>query len=105
MTTKYYASLVGPLLGAYYPLPFEDENDNRVALNTSRLKSLWCSVYTYEQVIENVDRFGEGPILDDSFAEKLDYDSFVVEQARENRGELVELTPFEAQQVREVLDD
>jgi hypothetical protein len=76
---RQYASLMGPLLGLYYPLPFESEYKNRIALNTSRLKSLWCSVYSREQVEVQVKQYG-GIILPDNFARKLDYDSHAVEQ-------------------------
>ncbi len=77
---RYYASLMGPLLGVYYPLPFQQERKNRAALNTSRLKSLWCSVYSREEVERQVKQFG-GYIMPDEFADKLDYDSFAVEES------------------------
>ncbi len=78
-TKFYYASLMGPLLGVYYPLPFDNERQNRVALNTSRLSKLWCSVYTRKEVEEQIEQFG-GVMLPDEFANKLDYDSFAVEK-------------------------
>lgn len=75
----YYASLMGPLLGIYYPLPFDNERQNRIVLNTSKLSKLWCSVYTRNEVEEQIKRFG-GQMLPDEFANKLDYDSFAVEK-------------------------
>lgn len=77
-TPTLFASLTGPLLGVYYPLPFADENSARRALNSSGLKRLWCSVYTREQVAEQLDTYG-GVQLPDTFARKLDYDSWEVE--------------------------
>jgi hypothetical protein len=79
MATKYYASLTGPLLGVYYPMPAElnDETECRLALNSSKLKGLWCSVYEYQEVKKQGLKYG-GLILDDSFARKLDYDTHVV---------------------------
>lgn len=47
-----YASLAGPLIGVFYPLPFENELANRFALNNSKLKDLWCSVYSADQCHE-----------------------------------------------------
>jgi hypothetical protein len=73
----YYASLMGPLLGVYYPLPFDNERQNRTALNTSRLSKLWCAVYTRHEVEDRIKQFG-GVILPDEFASKLHYDSFAV---------------------------
>jgi hypothetical protein len=70
---KYYATLVGPLLDIYYPLPFEDENKNRIALSSSRLARLWCSVCNDFEVDEMVKNFG-GIKLNDSYISRLDYD-------------------------------
>ena len=72
-----FASLVGPLLGIYYPLPFDNERSARIALNTSRLAKLWGGVYTRAQVNESIAKRG-GLMLPDSFARKLDYDSHAV---------------------------
>lgn len=72
--TKLYASLVGPLLGVYYPLPFENGTKARIALNTSRLSKLWCSVYSADETKKLVEKHG-GLILDDKFSKYLDYDS------------------------------
>lgn len=77
---KLYASLVGPLLGMYYPLPADlNKAQCRAALNTSRLKSLWHSVYTREDVLEQIGKFG-GQMLPDGLASHLDYDSHVVSE-------------------------
>lgn len=70
-----YASLTGPLLGLYFPLPrFLNPMSARVALNTSKLKGLWCSVYTREEVGRQIKQFG-GLMLDDGYARLLDFDS------------------------------
>jgi hypothetical protein len=68
------------MLGVYYPLPFEDPDLCRVALNTSKLKSLWCSIYDEETVDQAMEQFG-GVKLPEGFARKLDYDSHAVSQA------------------------
>lgn len=75
--TKFYATLAGPLMGVYYPLPFDNERDNRVALNTSKLAKLWCSIYPKDEVDKQVRKYG-GCVLPAEFALKLDYDSFAV---------------------------
>ena len=69
---KHYASLIGPLLDIYYPLPFEDETRNRIALNTSKLGRLWCTIYTEEEVDDCIKNFG-GIKLSEYYAERLDY--------------------------------
>lgn len=75
---KLYASLIGPLLGMYYPLPADlNKTQCRAALNSSRLRSLWHSVYTREDVLEQIGKFG-GLMLPDGLASHLDYDSHVV---------------------------
>lgn len=78
---RQYASLVGPLMDLYYPLPFDDEILNRVALNSSRLKSLWCSVYTEDQVNKMVLQYG-GTKLPDKFANNLDYNAYEVQMCK-----------------------
>lgn len=45
-----YAGLTGPLLGAYLPLPVEEKAEAQRMLNGSKLKSLWCAVYTEEEL-------------------------------------------------------
>lgn len=80
MKVTLYASLTGPLIGLYYPLPFDDERICRVALNTSKLAKLWCAVYTREQVDSAIAEFG-GARLADKFAGNLDYDSHAVSTA------------------------
>jgi hypothetical protein len=77
-SSQLYASLVGPLLGVYYPLPLQFNNAQcRAALNTSRLKNLWHSVYTAAEVQRQIAAYG-GIALDAGFADKLDYDSHIV---------------------------
>lgn len=78
---KHYVSLIGPLLGVYYPLPFEAEGANRIALNSSRLRALWHSIYDEEEVDRQVARFPACVKLPDAFARRLDYDMYEVEKA------------------------
>jgi hypothetical protein len=76
---KRYASLVGPLLGVYYPLPaFDSEVEERVALNTSRLSLVWCTIYNEEEVDRQMKQFPGSVKLPDRFAALLDYDSHEV---------------------------
>lgn len=80
---KRYASLVGPLLGVYFPLPTELTNRvaEGVALNTSKLQRLWCSVYDEKEVDRMIKQFGGKKLPDHPFASQLDYDSHEVERA------------------------
>lgn len=75
----HYASLIGPLFGIYYPLPvFENlsgaelEHAQRLALNTSRISKLWCSIYTKEETGKHCEDYG-GIMLSRDFAQRLDY--------------------------------
>lgn len=77
---KFYASLIGPLLGLYYPLPqvFDDSPERqRLAMNSSRLAKLWHSVYSSDEVDRQIKEFG-GLKLPDEFARRLDYDHHAV---------------------------
>lgn len=74
---KLYVSLTGPLLGLYFPLPIELDDDLKKAakaVNSSKLKAVWCSLYTEKAAQLCVSQFG-GTLLPDSFASQLDYDS------------------------------
>jgi hypothetical protein len=77
---KLYASLTGPLLGLYLPLPFDNPIAARLALNTSKIKSLWCSVYTRAEAEQSIRDFG-GQILPASMAKHLDYDAHELRKA------------------------
>lgn len=81
--TAYYASLIGPLRGLYYPIPDELDTDElrRAGMFTSRLKDLWHSIYPAAEVQRQVAEFG-GTILPDDFARRLDYDSHKVNKVR-----------------------
>lgn len=71
---RYYASLTGPLLGLYFPLPKGlNALQMRRALNTSKLKSLWCLIYSANEVQEQISKWG-GIVLPDEHANRLDYD-------------------------------
>ncbi len=73
-----YASLIGPLFGLYYPIPTDDMDAARTMMHTSKLAKLWCSIYTYEEVLGFISKFG-GHVLPTEFADRLDYDSHAVE--------------------------
>jgi hypothetical protein len=81
---RFYASLIGPLLGVYYPLPFTSQVQNRIALSTSRLKDLWCSVYPDFEVDLQIKQFG-GLKLPETFAQWLDYDSDAVDRWQQGK--------------------
>jgi hypothetical protein len=67
-----YASLTGPLLGLYYPLPTDDKEVARVMLSTSSLKQLWCSIYTETEAQHCVAKYS-GMLLPEEYAKRLDY--------------------------------
>ena len=68
---KMYASLTGPLLGVYFPLPEGDESEQRELLNSSKLKNIWCAIYT-EDHVDDLARNHPGIIkLPKPFAMKL----------------------------------
>lgn len=82
--SSHYASLIGPLIGLYYPKPPElDTMQFRLALNSSRLKSLWHSIYDAAEVRRQLLEYG-GQMLPIEYASRLDYDShFVRTEGRE----------------------
>lgn len=77
-----YASLTGPLLGLYTPLPTDDKDTARLMIGSSSLQNLWCSIYTSEQVDEFVTIYGGGK-LPDIYASRLDYDwDLILDQSK-----------------------
>jgi len=42
---NYYVSLIGPLLGCFLEVEANNEIEVRLAMNHSKLKNLWCSIY------------------------------------------------------------
>jgi len=70
-----YASLIGPLLGVYYPIGSDDDTTCRVYMNNSKLKHLWCSIYSEEKVDEQIRKWG-GVKLPPDMAHRLDYDIY-----------------------------
>lgn len=78
---KRYASLVGPLIGLYFPLPDAPEYVQREMLHSSRLKNLWCAIYTEDQARDQVATYG-GFLLPDSHADALDYNGDAVRKAQ-----------------------
>ncbi len=86
--TVYYASLIGPMRGAYYPLPqlhghtIEARAEaRRAALTTSKLRNLWANIFTEEDVDRQIKEYGEGFKLPHLMAARLDYDSYQVQCA------------------------
>lgn len=75
-----YASLVGPLLGLYFPVPWDDDEVSLCALNTSKLENLWGHVYSEDEVDRMIESRG-GTKLPENAAMQLDYDSYVVQKA------------------------
>ena len=70
---KCYASLIGPLLGIYYPIPIcslQHIDVVGILLSSTKLRSLWCSVYPTHEARRCVDNYG-GLLLPDEFAMRL----------------------------------
>lgn len=68
-----YASLTGPLLGLYFPIPTENKILARFMLNSSKLQKLWCSLYDEKETNILCSTYG-GTKLPKEFMFKLDYD-------------------------------
>ncbi len=85
----WYASLTGPLLGWFYELPFEELVTDKgsaqviygVMLNTSKLASLWCAVYTWEDLLKQ-EAEGYTDTRKIIQGGQLDYQSHEVSKAR-----------------------
>lgn len=62
---KFYASLTGPFMGTYYPMPVELETEDqcRVACQTSKLSALWCAIYSFDDAMDAVRKHG-GALLE-----------------------------------------
>ena len=61
---KYYVSLVGVLLGCFLEVETRDDEDDenvRIAMNCSKLQSLWCSVYPEGYIDCYIRDFGYSP--------------------------------------------
>jgi len=67
---RMYASLTGPLLGLYFPLPDQSEMENRTLLNKSKLAKLWCSIYP-ESEVNKLVATGRCIKLDESYVLNL----------------------------------
>ena len=78
-TRYFYASLIGPLLGVYYPVNAKDEHTARLMLNSSKLAKLWCGIYDPEMTQGLICDHG-GIMLDDAYAQRLDYNCHFVEE-------------------------
>lgn len=55
-----YVSLIGPFMNYYAKVPYARNNiEARWLCNQDRrLKSLWCSTYTLEQVVDCIHKYG-----------------------------------------------
>ncbi len=62
---KVYVSLIGPFMNYYAKVPYAKNNAEAGWLCNAdrRLKSLWCSTYTLEQVTECIHKYG-GQIIE-----------------------------------------
>ena len=61
---RLYASLIGPLLGCYFPSEVgQEELEFRQELNKSRLRPLWHTIYSAEQVSEQLKTFPNCTVL------------------------------------------
>ena len=82
---KYYASLTGPFLGLYFPLPLRHDvtaHHARIAggamLNSdAKIQSAWCSIYDEAEVDRQITEFG-GAKLPNAQAARLNFDWHVV---------------------------
>lgn len=85
---RYYASLIGPLCGVFFPLPLDGAPNLEIAkmvggimLNTSRLKSQWHTTYDRAEVERQITEFGNHcTMLPDAYASQLDYNSHEVQK-------------------------
>lgn len=72
MEERYYASLIGPLMGLYFQLPLGlTEAQCRMALNSSKLARLWCSIYKESEIDEQIAKRGGYKVNN---AQLLEYD-------------------------------
>jgi len=90
---KWYASLQGPLLGYYFPLPLKGNTPKHEArilgglmLNGCRkLKPLWCAIYDNEEVSQQITQFG-GERIRESLADAIDFDWEYIEKDAQEYG-------------------
>lgn len=77
-----YVSLIGPFLNYYALVPYAQNNvEARWICNQDRrLKSLWCSTYTYDQVVEAIHKYG-GQLIE-LYKDGLEFDMDELEKLR-----------------------
>jgi len=82
-----YVSLVGPLLGFYALVPgAETLEQARLMCNTDRrLRSLWCSAYTKEEVDRCIEQYGGQIIILYRDGMEYDYEALQELRAEESR--------------------
>ena len=69
-----YVSLIGPFMNMYAEIPYAENSVEAawICNQDRRMKSLWCSTYTLEQVQECITSYG-GTIIE-LYAEGLEFD-------------------------------
>lgn len=81
-----YVSLIGPFLNYYAKVPHAENSVEAAWIcNNSKLKSLWCSTYTLEQVEKMIQEYG-GQIIA-LYSDGLDFDMFELQQLRRQVGD------------------
>lgn len=74
-----YVSLVGPFMNYYAEIPYATNNIEAAWIcNNSKLKNLWCSTYTREQVDRMIKDYG-GQIIT-LYKEGLDFSWYAFEE-------------------------
>ncbi len=77
-----YVSLIGPLMNLYAKVPYAENNIEAAWIcNSSKLKSLWCSTYTLEDVERCIADYG-GSIIE-LYKDGFEFDLYELEQLRQ----------------------
>ena len=77
-----YVSLIGPLMNLYAKVPYAENSIEAAWIcNKSKLKSLWCSAYTLEEVERCIADYG-GSIIE-LYKDGLDFDMYELGQLRQ----------------------
>ena len=77
-----YVSLIGPFMNMYAKVPYAENNIEAawICNQDRRMKSLWCSTYTLEQVQECIASY-DGAIIE-LYSEGLEFDMGELYQLR-----------------------
>ncbi len=77
-----YVSLIGPFMNMYAKIPYAENNIEAawICNQDRRMKSLWCSTYTLEQVQECIGSY-DGAIIE-LYSEGLEFDMGELYQLR-----------------------